>query len=101
MSDGMPGDEVTLPGARPSQLEGPLSGAPAGVLAQLAAKRLCRTCTHQERSLVLQAEFKLCAHPLMPINLVTGGRKFPCVIARGYDALCGPMGAKWEFKGHG
>lgn len=35
-----------------------------------------------------------CTHPALPVNLVNGRRVFPCVIARGYQELCGPTG-RW------
>lgn len=81
-------------------LQGTAVGAPAdSALAHFAVKRLCKTCVHQERSFTLPPLSKNCIHPLLPVNLVTGERKFPCIIARGYDQLCGWLGQKWEYKG--
>lgn len=86
--------------AAEAPLHGTAVGAPAdSALAHFAVKRLCKTCKHQERSLTLPPLSKNCIHPLLPINLVTGERRFPCMIARGYDQLCGWLGAKWEYKG--
>jgi hypothetical protein len=42
--------------------------------------------------------FANCLHPGNPINLVTGTRVFPCIVARGYDQLCGWIGMRWERK---
>lgn len=97
-----PEADVTLPPkvqSYPVQLEGPLTGAPPGILADVAKRRLCRTCRHQERSLTLPAELRMCVQPDLPVCLVTGKRKFPCIIARGHDQLCGWMGLKWEVRG--
>lgn len=98
MSTTPPADdpEATLPPAAAPR------GVPAlstDIMAAMATRRLCKICKHQERSLTLAPEYKLCLHPTMPLNLVTGTRKFPCVIARGYDQLCGYMGTKWEPRG--
>lgn len=84
--------------AQEAPLQGSALGAPAGILAQFAVRRLCKTCVHQERSLTLPPLQKNCIHPLLPVNLVNGERKFPCMIARGYQELCGWLGERWEPK---
>lgn len=79
-------------------LVGNAVGAPAGFLARVAAGRLCKDCSFQEKNLTRPASLKDCIHPILPLNLVTGERKFPCIIARGYEQLCGPLGAKWQRR---
>lgn len=72
---------------------------PIGTISDVALRRLCKTCKSQERSLTLPPELKMCVNPALPVNLVSGTRKFPCVIARGHDELCGWIGSRWEPKG--
>ena len=63
--------------------------------------RLCKTCLHGRRPANAFGDWDAakCKHPLLPINLVTGERQFPCVIARGYEQLCGPAGRYWVQRG--
>jgi len=51
---------------------------------------LCKDCYHNSKKFA--GEYN-CKNPQLPINLVTGDRVFPCVVVRGYDTLCGPMGS--------
>lgn len=61
--------------------------------------KLCRDCRHAVRPAIgMSWDYAKCVHPLNPLNLVTGQKVFPCVIARGFDQLCGWMGVKWEKR---
>lgn len=66
-------------------------------MAVFASRRLCKTCKHISKGVTQSLDYAQCVNPWLPVNLVTGQRRFPCIIARGYDALCGPLGQKWEY----
>lgn len=79
-------------------VEGSALGATAAE-AFIAAGRLCIKCSHSERPGMLQQRDRICKHPELPMNLVDGSNKFPCIIARGYNQLCGPLGLRWRYNG--
>lgn len=60
--------------------------------------KLCRNCRRGCRGFLEGWDGALCTHPALPINLVTGERVFPCIIARGFDGLCGPTARYFEPK---
>jgi hypothetical protein len=64
----------------------------------LSLTRLCKTCRHAEKPLMANWLQATCVRQNLPVNLVTGERKFPCIIARGYVELCGPLGVFHERR---
>ncbi len=69
-----------------------------GAMQALALQRLCKTCKHSYKALTKNWSEAECLRPGLPVNLVNGERRFPCVIARGYAPLCGSLGVFWERK---
>lgn len=88
--------EVAGPAAEVT-LEGAARGATTAE-APLAVMRLCRDCKSHSKSITQSPLMALCKDSELPVNLVTGDRIFPCIIARGYDQLCGPLGRRWKYK---
>ena len=105
-TDNAPEKKNALAGsAEPAKSAGPAAqavvAAPAlnpEVAAILSGTRLCRGCRHAYRPLGRSWDAADCLRPGLPVNLVTGLRRFPCIIARGYPQLCGPVGAAWESR---
>lgn len=62
------------------------------------ADKLCVDCKHRRKVLGVSSDFARCERPGLPLNLVTGTRAFPAIIARGYEPLCGPEGLFWERR---
>lgn len=77
----------------------PARGAETLLEKALGPMRLCATCKHREAKLSLPTELHPCRRPGLPLNLASGKTAFPCIIARGYDELCGPVGQYWEYRG--
>lgn len=95
-----PGISVDAPvQATLAPVEGAASGAPSAAEAFIASRRLCKDCKFASKPLGRAVRDSNCKHPDLPINLVDGGRIFPCVIARGYKQLCGPLAARWVYNG--
>jgi hypothetical protein len=59
---------------------------------------LCIDCRWYDKKLTQPKLLGECLAPKLPINLITGDRRFPCIIARGYDALCGVAAQHWEKR---
>jgi hypothetical protein len=76
-----------------------MSQPSAEAMQMLMQGRLCTRCKHFKTAITAPKLLGNCLHPELPKNLINGDRAFPALIARGYDDLCGPIGAKWEYNG--
>lgn len=103
-------EAANAPEAPPQQAASPVAQGPAPeapaedtarqqeALHQFALSRLCRTCRWGTKPALGNWTYANCTNPELPVNYVTGERVFPCVIARGYEQLCGVLGGKWQAR---